>query len=77
MGRQPCGQVADRQALVLGHGLAEGFVEDCLQRAGQLTAEDLRDAARRWLSRPALSLCGPTAALRAAERCWGQAASAD
>jgi predicted Zn-dependent peptidase len=75
MGRQTCGQVADRQALVLGHGLAEGYVEACLERSEHLTAEDLRAAAQRWLSRPALSLCGPGLALRAAERCWRQAAT--
>jgi predicted Zn-dependent peptidase len=77
MGRQTCGQVADRQALVLGHGLEERFVEHCLERAGRLTAEDLRLAAGRWLSRPALSLCGPAAALRAAQRCWERAAMAE
>ncbi|MFO8236985.1 MAG: pitrilysin family protein [Prochlorococcaceae cyanobacterium] len=75
MGRQTCSQVADRQALVLGHGLAGTYVQDCLERAGQLSAEVLQEAARRWLGRPVLSLCGPAEGLRAAERAW-QAASA-
>ncbi|MCP9926904.1 pitrilysin family protein [Cyanobium sp. CH-040] len=70
MGRQTCAQVADRQALVLGHGLGERHVEDCLERAGRLRSQDLRAAARRWLGRPVLSLCGPVAALEAGERAW-------
>ncbi|MCP9887138.1 insulinase family protein [Cyanobium sp. ATX 6A2] len=70
MGRQTCGQVADRQALVLGHGLAESHVQDCLERAEQIGPDALQDAAQRWLSQPALSLCGPAEALVAAERAW-------
>ena len=70
MGRQTCGQIADRQALVLGHGLPASYVQDTLQRAEQLEAADLLAAAQRRLSRPALSLCGPGPALAAAERAW-------
>jgi zinc protease len=70
MGRQTCGQVADRQALVLGHGLAETHVQDCLRRAEQLSSEALQECARRWLRRPVLSLCGPVEGLRAAEQAW-------
>lgn len=76
MGRQTCGQVADRQALVLGHGLAETHVQDCLQRAGQLSAEDLQEAAGRWLGRPVLSLCGPAEGISAAEPVWQAAGAA-
>jgi predicted Zn-dependent peptidase len=75
MGRQTCGQVADRQALVLGHGLAPSHVQDCLERADQIGPEELQAAARRWLGRPALSLCGPAEGLEAAEQAWGAVAA--
>ena len=70
MGRQTCGQIADRQALVLGHGLGSSYVADTLLRAEQLSADDLMAAARRQLLAPALSLCGPSIALQAGERAW-------
>jgi predicted Zn-dependent peptidase len=70
MGRQTCGQIADRMALVLSHGLPETHVAECLERAEQLTATDLLEAARRQLQRPSLSLCGPKAALTAASAVW-------
>jgi zinc protease len=70
MGRQTCGQIADRQALVLGHGLGERFVPESLERAERLEAETLLAAARRHLGAPALSLCGPSPALRAAQQTW-------
>ena len=70
MGRQTCGQIADRQALVLGHGLGWSYVADTLLRAEQLSADDLMAAARRQLAAPALSLCGPPMALEAGERAW-------
>ena len=70
MGRQTCGQIADRQALVLGHGLGWSYVADTLDRAEQLGSADLLEAARRQLASPALSICGPKGALSAAERAW-------
>ena len=70
MGRQTCGQVADRQALLLGYGLGEDHVERSLERAEQLQPADLLAAAQRWLSRPHLSLCGPAGALQAASGAW-------
>lgn len=70
MGRQTCGQIADRQALVLGHGLGWTYVQDTLERAQQLDAQALMAAARRRLTTPALSLCGPPQALAAAEQAW-------
>ena len=70
MGRQTCGQIADRQALVLGHGLGEHFVSECLDRAERLDAETLLAVARRHLGAPALSLCGPAQALAAAQQAW-------
>jgi len=70
MGRQTCGQIADRQALVLGHGLGMTYVQDTLERAQQLDAPALLAAAQRRLTQPALSLCGPPQALAAAEQAW-------
>lgn len=70
MGRQTCGQVADRQALLLGYGLGEDHVERALERAEQLQPQDLLAAAQRWLSHPHLSLCGPAGALQAASGAW-------
>lgn len=70
MGRQTCGQIADRQALVLGHGLGRSYVQESLERAQQLDADTLLAAAQRRLAAPALSLCGPAGALVAAEQAW-------
>jgi predicted Zn-dependent peptidase len=70
MGRQTCGQVADRQALVLGHGLPGSYVLDCLGAAEALEAETLQAIAERCLGQPRLSLCGPAAALEAAAKVW-------
>jgi zinc protease len=70
MGRQTCGQLADRQALVLGYGLGQDHVQQCLERAEQLQPLQLLEAAQRWLTQPHLSLCGPAAALSSAERAW-------
>jgi predicted Zn-dependent peptidase len=70
MGRQTCGQLAERLALVLSHGLPINQLESQLKQAGELTSSDLLEAASRWLQRPSLSLVGPVSALRAAERAW-------
>jgi predicted Zn-dependent peptidase len=70
MGRQTCGQIAERQALVLSHGLSAHHVEDCLERAALLEGADLQAAARRWLTQPSLSLVGPGQALKAASNAW-------
>ena len=70
MGRQTCGQIADRMALVLSHGLPETHVSDALARAAQLSAEDLMAAAQRQLQQPRLSLCGPATAVAAAAAVW-------
>ena len=70
LGRQTCGQVADRQALLLGYGLGEDHVQACLDRAAQLDGQALQSAAQSWLAEPRLSLCGPGPALKAAERSW-------
>jgi zinc protease len=70
LGRQTCGQVADRQALLLGYRLGAEHVQACLDRAAGLDAQALQAAAQRWLAEPKLSLCGPAGALLAAERSW-------
>jgi predicted Zn-dependent peptidase len=70
MGRQTCGQIADRQALVLGHGLGENYIEATLALAHQLTPADLVGAAQRWLQQPALSVCGPADAISSANDAW-------
>jgi zinc protease len=69
-GRQTCGQIADRLALVLSHGLPETHVNDVLARAEQLTAAELLTAAGRQLREPCLSLCGPAGAIEAAATVW-------
>ena len=70
LGRQTSSQLADRLALVLGHGLPADFADRCLEQAEQLSPDDLLQAARALLRRPSLSLCGPQQALEAAERVW-------
>ena len=70
LGRQTSSQLADRQALVLGHGLAMDFADRSLEAAAQLTPAELHAAAQRLLAKPCLSLCGPASALASAEREW-------
>ncbi|MFZ9463336.1 MAG: M16 family metallopeptidase, partial [Vulcanococcus sp.] len=72
LGRQTCSQLADRLALVLGHGLPPDFADQCLEQAAQLTPADLQQAAQALLTRPSLSLCGPAEALQAGERVWNR-----
>ncbi|MEB3352580.1 MAG: pitrilysin family protein [Cyanobacteriota bacterium] len=70
LGRQTCGQLAERRALLLSHGLPADHLDRSLERAAELSADDLQAAARRWLGQPRLSLVGPDAALAAASRAW-------
>jgi zinc protease len=70
MGRQTCSQIAERQALVLSHGLPSDHVRQVMERAPGLDAEDLRAAAHRWLAVPSLSLVGPAPALERAHQAW-------
>ena len=70
LGRQTSSQIADRHALVLGHGLPFDFADRCLQEAAELTPADLQAAARSLLANPSLSLCGPASALEEAESVW-------
>ena len=70
MGRQTCSQIAERQALVLSHGLPANHVETTLERAASLSTNDLLAAARKWLQGPSLSLVGPETAVDAAAEAW-------
>ena len=70
MGRQTCSQIAERDALVLSHGLPVDHVERMLAEAPALDARALRAAARRRLGPPCLSLVGPAEALAAARDAW-------
>jgi predicted Zn-dependent peptidase len=70
MGRQTCGQIAERRALLLGHGLPVDHVERTVEQAADLSGADLQAAARRWLQHPSLSLVGPATAVGVAERAW-------
>ena len=70
LGRQTCSQLADRLALVLGHGLPADFADRSLEAAQQLTPDCLQAAAQRLLQHPSLSLCGPPSALASAQRAW-------
>lgn len=63
--RQTCSQRADRTALLLAHGLPGDFDDRQMERASAMTGIEVMAAARRWLSEPVLSICGP---LHAAER---------
>ncbi|MFM1811903.1 MAG: hypothetical protein RLZZ336_841 [Cyanobacteriota bacterium] len=72
MGRQTCGQLADREALLLGFGLSTTFIDDCLTRAAMLSSAELQQAARRSLGAPRLSLCGPREGLEAAAAAWNR-----
>jgi len=72
LGRQTTSQLADRLALVLGHGLPADFADRSLEEASHLSPADLHAAARRLLAQPSLSLCGPARALQQAERVWRQ-----
>lgn len=70
LGRQTGSQLADRHALVLGHGLPFDFPDRSLREAAELTPHDLHAAALKLLSQPSLSLCGPASAIEAAEAVW-------
>jgi zinc protease len=72
MGRQTCGQLADREALLLGFGLSTTFIDACLDRAATLASTELQQAAQRSLGTPRLSLCGPREGLEAAAAAWNR-----
>ncbi|MFZ9147342.1 M16 family metallopeptidase [Vulcanococcus sp.] len=72
LGRQTGSQIADRHALVLGHGLPFDFADQSLRDAAALSPADLHSAAQSLLQNPCFSLCGPAPALAAAEAVWSR-----
>jgi len=70
MARQTCSQIAERQALLLSHGLPADHFERCLELAASLGPQQVHRAASRWLRQPCLSLVGPPAAIAAATAAW-------
>jgi predicted Zn-dependent peptidase len=72
LGRQTGSQIAERQALVLSHGLPGDHVEQQLARARRIGSGEMLEAAQRWLAIPCLSLVGPPSALAAAEAAWNR-----
>ncbi|MEB3234316.1 MAG: pitrilysin family protein [Cyanobacteriota bacterium] len=70
MGRQTCGQIADRQALLMGFGLPAETIAQNLDRAESLEGSELQQVAQQHLQAPSLSLCGPKAGLAAARAAW-------
>lgn len=72
MGRQTCGQIADRSALLLAHGLAADYPSRCLQQIDALDPGTLLQVAQTHLQAPSLSLCGPAEALRQARNVWNR-----
>ena len=70
MARQTCSQIAERQALLLSHGLPADHFEHGLEQAAAFSPADLQAAAQRWLGCPSLSLVGPIEAIAGAEAAW-------
>ena len=75
-GSQTTGQRAERRAQLRGLNLPDDHDKTCLNQLGQLEANDLRDAARRHLQCPQLSLCGPLETLESLQKQWSQSAYA-
>lgn len=69
-GSQTTGQRAERRAQLRGLNLPDDHDKTCLNHLDQLGANDLRDAARRHLQCPQLSLCGPLDTLESLEKQW-------
>ncbi len=69
---QTSGQVAERLALLRGHGMAVDTAEQQLTRLAERDGTDCRRVARRWLSQPRLAVVGPQALAAPLERVWSQ-----
>ena len=67
---QTASQRGERLAQLHGLGLPDDHDRQCLERVETLSATDLRQAARRWLDQPSLSLCGPASTLERLEHIW-------
>ena len=75
-GSQTTGQRAERRAQLRGLNLPDDHDQSCLNQLEQLRASDLREAARRHLQSPQLSLCGPEETLASLEKQWNLSAFA-
>ncbi|AII49581.1 peptidase M16 [Synechococcus sp. KORDI-52] len=75
-GLQTCSQRAERRVQLKAQGLPEDHDQRCVNALGELTPSNVRDAAKRWLGEPRLSLCGTATALHQLERRWGRRAAA-
>ena len=69
-GSQTASQRAERSAQLHGLELPDDHDHRCLHRLESLTPADLRQAARRWLNQPQLSLCGPASTLERLVCLW-------
>lgn len=69
---QTSGQVAERLALLRGHGMAVDTAEQQLTRLAARDGTDCQRVARRWLSQPRLAVVGPQALAAPLERVWSQ-----
>lgn len=69
---QTSGQVAERLALLRGHGMAVDTAEQQLARLAERDGTDCQRVARRWLSQPRLAVVGPQALAAPLERVWSQ-----
>ena len=74
-GLQTCSQRAERRVQLKAQGLPEDHDQRCVQALAELTPTDVRQAAKRWLSEPRISLCGTTGALQQLERRWQRRAA--
>ena len=74
-GLQTCSQRAERRVQLKAQGLPEDHDQRCVQALAGLTPTDVRQAAKRWLSQPRLSLCGTDRALQQLERRWRRRAA--
>ena len=69
-GLQTCSQRAERRVQLKAQGLPEDHDQRCVNALANLTPSNVRDAAKRWLGEPRLSLCGTSGALEQLARRW-------
>ena len=74
-GLQTCSQRAERRVQLKAQGLPDDHDQRCVDALADLTPSLVRDAAKRWLSDPRLSLCGTSGALQQLERRWRRRAT--
>ena len=69
---QTSGQVAERLALLRGHGIAVDAAEQQLTRLAEQNGADCQRVTHRWLSQPRLAVVGPQALAVPLERIWSR-----